>query len=230
MKRLLITLWLVFALATNANPLVLLSGSPPEASPATYLVEENFEGTGAPAGWTTTGTAQAINWDDTTPTPLQGSQSAYLFADTSADTTMVTPTFADTTDMHFYLQIYITTLPSTGRNLIQARNATTLHENFLINSAGSLLITGGSATVNSLSTGQWYHVWGGYNASTGASYFTFSSDGTKPSSGDSYTTASQTGTADINNVRIQSDFNTTAGPEINVDRVLVDDVTIGNNP
>ena len=196
----------------------------------TYLVEENFEGAGTPASWTTTGTQQSANFDDTTPAAAQGSESVFLFADTSADTTMVTPTFAATTDLHFFFRLYVTALPLTGRNLVQLRSTTTVRETFLLASTGALQITGGSATVGVLSTATWYYIWGGYNASTGDSYFTFSTDGIKPSSGNDYTTAAQAGTADVDNIRIQSDFSATAGPDINVDRVLVDDASIGDDP
>ena len=219
---------IVFAtLCINAFPFVInpfILGGGGGGAPS-YLVDEGAEGTGTPASWTGTGTP---DWDDAT-TFFAGAQAVNV-SGAASDEGIITPTFAATTDCHVFFMLYINALPSTGRGAVHFRNGTTTHETININSTGTIGIAGGSFTVSAMSTATWYYVWAGYNASTGASFVAFSATSTEPTSGNNFTSSSQAGTTDITSIRFYSDFSTTAGPDMNIDHILVDDADIGNNP
>jgi hypothetical protein len=61
---------LLMPVAVFANPLIALSGSPPSVGGHTYIINEDFEGTGAPSGWYNGATP---DWDNTS-SPLAGAQ------------------------------------------------------------------------------------------------------------------------------------------------------------
>jgi len=71
---------LVSALPSYAGGIVMMGGGVP--SGATYIINEGFEGTGAPTNWGETATDP--NWDYTAD-PLVGDQSLYLPNDTEAN-------------------------------------------------------------------------------------------------------------------------------------------------
>jgi hypothetical protein len=83
-----------------------------------------------------------------------------------------------------------------------------------------------------MSTGTTYHVWVHYVKGSGSnaqSSVGFSTDGTRPTSGNKFTSYSNgTETADADNVRFMEEGGSNARAII--DKVRVDDATIGDNP
>jgi hypothetical protein len=183
----------------------------------TYLHEENFEGTGLPTNWTNE--SGSPNYDYTT-TVLQGSQSA-LFNGTTGYAT-----FTGQTTAYAYVLFRTTALPGSTISVMGFRDSgggalATLQ----INSSGQVgILSGGSAfTTDAIAPNTTYHMWIKF-VSGGTSEIGFSTSGTRPTSGNAFQSigSSSSGTT----VRFRF-----SGSMVSiVDRVLVDDVTIGDNP
>lgn len=97
---------------------------------------------------------------------------------------------------------------------------------------------GGSTvdTVGTLAVGTTYHVWYSYTKSSGANNATstvaFSTDGTRPTSGDNYA-ASTNGveTSTVNRIHYRGfTYDSIKWVDIIVDKIRVDDAQIGDNP
>lgn len=85
MKRIFKYLLCALTLLTSANSQFIINPYAFGGAGPTYLVSEDFEGTGVPSGWTDTG---SNNWDySTSPAPLVGSQSLQNSADCYVDFT-----------------------------------------------------------------------------------------------------------------------------------------------
>lgn len=200
----------------------------------TYLLQENFEGTGYELVWTE---AAGTPDEDYVPTPsIEGTQSLRLNG-TSATQRTDSPTFSATTETWFYARFRPEALPSSGvHDSIVLRNGTTAMCTMGVSSTGTLRVTiaGTSAnTVGTMTAGTDYHIWIRWVPGTGANAFGsvgFSTDGTRPTSGNNFvqTAASGTGTLGANNVRLTAP--TGAAPIFIYDKLRVDDVTIGDNP
>lgn len=92
---------------------------------------------------------------------------------------------------------------------------------------------GGSATaattVSAMSGGTTYHVWWSCDATSSPETFTiaFSTDGVRPTSGNNYASAVSDTSSTQNNILLNPVYTST---DTIFDRVLVDDVQIGDNP
>lgn len=198
-----------------------------------YLLEENFDGAGTPSGWTTaTGTP---NYDYTT-TILQGTQSLALDG-TSADAGAISPSFTAPSTIYGYCLFRFSAIPSSSREFMRLRNSTTVVARVFITSSGNLQFRHGAttySTVSTMSINTTYHIWYDYAAGSGAngvSSIGFSTDGTRPTSGNAFASNSAgAGTLNIDNLSPFTDFASANGYLGIFDRILADDVQIGNSP
>lgn len=236
-------LFSVASLFAQADYSTLLLLSPPAAAGATYLVEEGFEEVdgGGALGGATDGYDSALvaaetgtpnNDYATSPAPLLGSYSAYLDS-TSGDKQIRWVLGSSQTTIHAYFQFNDATLPSDANQPIFSISDSGGSDQCQLYSrtAGTLQIfNGGSSgtTVGTLSASTTTHVWVTWSTDGSASVG-FSTDGTKPTSGNNYASvAGGSGTAA--SVRIQLRSVSGTGLQIVYDRLLVDDAAIGSNP
>lgn len=251
--RTFITLLLAaFTFSVNAQPFRV--GDPTfghkraveEGGGPTYLVSEDFEGTGYDGGLTDS----AGNPDEdyaTSPAPLAGGQSIFIDG-TAATQTAITADFGEQTTLNVYFLMHVTTMPAgTGREILRflLNGSQSAASELTINSAGQLTITLGTtavSTTTTVSADTTYHVWVELQAESvdtaldGVGRVMFapvSGDGIKPTSdGGGKGWAQRTtmnGELPIDQIWVTSQFSTTGVAWIG-DKLRVDDVEIGSNP
>ena len=98
---------LLLLYVTDLSAQVVLSGpimrTIPAAGGPSYLLEERFEGTGTPSGWTTSGTG-TVNYDyASTPAPLAGSESMQLNR-SSGTYQVISPSFTAQDDIWVFFR------------------------------------------------------------------------------------------------------------------------------
>lgn len=202
MKFLAIILSLLIPASTAAN--LHPSPGPGRAAVggASYLIDEGFEGTGAPSGWSSTGT---VDWDEATIVH-DGSQSFQV------DSTTIDgyghDTFTGAADIYGEFWYYADHIPSTDAAIFRILNGTTEIGRIRHRAAGTLqvLATGGTNVATTLSTGEdtWVRIWFHFTQGSGtnatmrvwwattdthpgngdAQYFAQSTNGTSTSQGD----------------------------------------------
>lgn len=203
-----------------------IAAAPPAPS---YLVEENFEGVGTPAGWTVIGT---VDFDYAT-SPVQGAQMLRIAADSSATYT----TFAEQSDVWAYFRYRADTANGNTATFGFVDAAITVNlacVSVVTNGVGTQearLFAGGSnssASSSNIDNGTNYHVWIHFVQNSTCTLYV-SSSGTRPSS-DGSGNVFLTKTA-INTPAGLIVFGTpvTSGQN-NIDRVIVSVTEIGNNP
>lgn len=237
MIRLSTLVLLLFVCIGEASPLLLL-GRPRQAAAAgggaTYLVKQDFEGTGYDNSETWSEAAGDPN-EDYTGTVLAGSQSLLLDG-TSATQRTDSPTFASTADAWVYMLIRVTDLPSSTENFITLISTGPVGLfSADITSGGNLRVSGSvnsATTVSAMSVDTTYHVWIHYVAGSGVNAVcsvAFSTDGVRPTTGNNFTSVSNgSETASLNFVRLRADTGVTF---ICIqDKIRVDDALIGDNP
>lgn len=198
----------------------------------TYFVEENFEGTGLPAGWT----AGNVTHDyDYTTTVLQGSQSYQVVASASSPT-LQSPTFTGAATTEYYFMIHYTTAPTTAHRAFFVLNNTTECCRMTVGTSMIPSIRAGGGTdqvsTDAMSLNTTYHVWLRVVAGSGTNGFcsvAYSTDGTRPSSGSKYK-ESINGTFTVNPDRVRIGIANGNTWTAIFDRVLGTDDTIPNNP
>jgi hypothetical protein len=201
------------------------------APPATYLVEENFEGAGAPTGWTSSGT---VNWTNQAVV-LQGTQSLKIDASVG-DGFAFYQSFASTDEIWAYIMFRTASLPANNRVIMELREGTSTRLELYIAANGKLTLTHGAAssglTSGGMTTNVLTHIWTYYKKGTGANGLAsveWATDGIRLGSGANYTNmVNGAATTGITTFRVKSD---TDGARVEYfDRVLVDDTVIGSNP
>lgn len=196
------------------------------AAAPTYLIEQNFEETGLPTGWTEFGTPDS--WDYTTsPAPLEGSESVRVTASGQGGYA----TFTSQSEVWGYFMFNATIAgdgflwhfyDSTGASLVSRVR---------ILSGGSFRVYNGATDSDggSWSTSTTYHCWIRYKAGTGSNAetdFWVSSSTTKPGS-PTVSITTGTSTDDAGRVAINP---MDSGEAIILDKFRVDDENIGSNP
>lgn len=181
------------------------------------LVEENADGTGTPSGWVDSGSP---NWDYTT-TVLQGTHSVLCSVSTSSY-----KSFASQSTVYGYTLFRIPTSLPAAVTTFGAFRATDLSARalFRVNASGQVTIfangSDSTACVATMSANTTYHVWWSFTAS-GTCTVAFSTDGTRPTSGDNFT--SKTGGAGT----VERYY---INPIAIYDRMLASTTQIGNSP
>lgn len=190
----------------------------------TYLFQESFEGTGYENSWTED--LGSPNEDDTTPAPYHGTHSLSVVLDNriTLNTTWTAPSTA-----YCFFAIYWTS--DATDFVVQGRNGTTDLWLLQRNSDDTFRLYHGSSFQNTASTfavGAWVYFWLDYTAgggTDGVANVYISTTTTKPGS-PTITVSNGTATLGMTQFYIRNDSNI----EYNIDRILVDDVAIGNAP
>lgn len=200
-----------------------------------YFMREDFEAPGYENVWTQAGSGTINDQYNTPPAPLQGLYS--LRIQLVADNRRTTNAFAsDHSTVYGFGMVYFPNLPN-DREVFGLWNDGTLLLNIrVINATGSLNVDDGStsaSTVDGLSLNTLYYVWFRYTKGTGADAFyevAFSTDTTKPTSGNKYKSLS-VGVSTLNANRFV--VGATAGVtsyQIITDKLRLSDTNIGSNP
>jgi hypothetical protein len=210
------------------------------ASGVTYITQEDFTGTGAPTNWTSGGTP---NYDATDAD--FGSCLACLGAtNTAADQrAKYNPPSSATTATELYVKLKITDLTNTDQPLVVMVNGATALATVHIYSNGKITVknaggTESSQTVGTMAVNTVYHLWMRHQKSSGANdafvSVGFSTDTTRPTSGDNYVSSNNgTNTGVPNQFDLRGDG---SGSTANSNDVYFDsfklayDQTIPSNP
>jgi hypothetical protein len=186
-----------------------------------YILEENFDGSGKPTGWGTAG--GTVDYDYAT-TALQGNQALRL-TNTSS---LATSAFTSSVEVDVYFQVYVLALPTVRRSILSIQSTNLAICRLATDGKIDVFANGGdsTATTNAMALNTKYHVWLSF-VSSGTCSVAFSSDGIRPTSGtsnfSSRTGASGSGTT----INITTD----SSADILYDRLLVlTSGKIGNNP
>lgn len=210
---------------------------------ATYLVSEDFEGTGIPAGWAETGTGVEDYDDATAPSPLVGSQSLRVTVTASGTGRVESPNFTAISEIHGYFVMHSINAVDAGntRKIVTLENSGGGTAEGIILSGGDLILThgGSSADVETpIADDTTVHIWFRWKAKVGAAdgeaELAWSTDGIKPTSGLQHqliTDGSGSGTAMRSiAIGVAVDDGAVANWTIIYDKVRVDDAVIGDNP
>lgn len=206
-------------------------GRAPAGSSPSYLVEEGFEGTGAPASWTSSGT---VDWDEATI--FHDGAQALQVDSTSADSYAQTPTFTCGADCYGEFWFYPDHIPSTDAIVFRLYNNTTELGRIEQRSTGVLRVQaiGGTAVNMTLSIGEdsWVRVWFHFTQGSGANATMrawWATTDTHPGNSNAqYYAASSNGTttAVVDRIRLFSDnIGTTNGSRF-YDNLVVDDAIL----
>ena len=203
------------------------SGNP--ANPS-FTFSENFDSPGYSNSWTEAGSTIDADY---TGDVLQGTQSVRLVAAVTAPRVFAGVTSEIT--KHGYFQVKINSMAAATNVIYSLRATGTIMFSVSILSDGKLRIQHNGATadtVDALTAGVKYHIWIGYTAgsgSNGTAYVAFSTDGVRPMSGNKTASISNgTGTSNINRVYCGTTTNSTY--DIIIDRVLLAQSDIYDNP
>lgn len=184
MKRLILVA-LLFAIAftvvgdSASRRRLLLKQRIAAGGGVTYLIDEDFEGTGTPSGWFLGGSADY----DYSATPLSGAQS--LRAPASTDYGFSPSLTPDLTTVWGKVEFKAETLPASFSEVITVID-TGFNDNceIYVNSSGTVTISTGSifeTTVSAMSAGTKYYIWFQFTRN-GAADVWFNSSDTRPSS------------------------------------------------
>lgn len=195
-----------------------------------YVLDEGFEGTGTPSGWTTTGTTPAPNFDDTALFH-DGAQSLKLDS-TTASCTAISPAFSTGADVYGRFWWYNDHIHSTDAIIFQIRNGATEIGRIEHRGSGVLRVQalpGGSTSAMTLSTGEdsWKRIWFHYTQGSGANgtfRVWWATTDTHPGSGDAQYFAQSTNgtsTAQCDTVRLYSHFIGTTNGANNFDTLQI---------
>jgi hypothetical protein len=232
---LILTPWLIAVQA--AAPVAVFIRGPLVASPS-YLLRQNFEGTGYDNGetWTETLNSGTVDEDYTT-TVLSGSESLLLTDAAFSLCTDASPTWASQTVTYGYFQYRQASIPAAAGAMMFIRSAAntrvSLEElnNGRLRFYGNVGGTGTAASpVTPISNNTLWHIWWSvdFTASPETITIALSTDGVRPTSGDGFATSASDITAGgVNALTVTPTRNSI---DTIFDRILVDDVQIGDNP
>jgi hypothetical protein len=192
-------------------------------------VKENCEGPGTPPGWTNSGT---VNWDYISNL-LEGNQLLYITGPGVGAGNNTRVDFGDQAEVWVYFKLALTGSAPTSAKTIGGLgpNGGAITQLFQIDSSLRPSF-GGAQTTDPFLLNTAYHVWLHYRKGTGSNGIVeigFSTDGTKPTSGNKW--KKSTTYIGINNAGRLS-LGTTTSTTINIkfDKIRVDNSEIGSNP
>lgn len=203
---------------------------------ATYLINQNFEGTGYDNSETWTTSTGSPNADYTT-TALLGSQS--LLANTATTAARARADFTNNDNLwgYFLFRRVGGSNPAGDRLLLEiAQNGgSTRAFAISVTSTGALKVDAGTTatTTDVTAVDTTYHIWWRYAKGSGSNAIgevAFSTNGTEPTSGNAFKNVTN-GTYTGQGGRIYLGYTSTnANSDFVYDKVLVDDADIGSNP
>lgn len=188
------------------------------AAVASYLLSENFEGTGIPAGWTAT----TVNWDYTT-SPLEGAQSMTPSSVTDYGAYVLSADQA-TLDVYFQMRVDVISTNSWQKffRLLDSGAAEIMYAE--LQQAGTgIYVNGVSATTISFATN--YHVWVHHVAGSRIDFYISTTD-TKPGS----PTYSKTTGVSANSVHAIRFYGSSPTSNFIFDKVRASASVIGSSP
>lgn len=198
-----------------------------KAGGPTYLINEGFDGTGAPSGWSSSGT---VDWDEAT-IYHDGAQSAQI--DSSSADSYAEISFTGADDIYGEYWWYSDYTPSADGNIIRVLNGFTQigvisHRSTGVLSVGAAGGTGSSCTL-AITEDSWVRIWWHYHTGTGADAVIelwWNTSDSHPGNGDAqYYCASTNGTSTLqaNKLRNFSDNTGATNGSRFIDAYVVDD-------
>jgi hypothetical protein len=193
-----------------------------------YLIYENFEGTGTPAGWTITGSPNFAY----TPA-IVGAQSLRIYSASNGVVVSESPAFTGQSDVWLFGRFRINALNTTsGDSQFQLRGAANCLAGIYVQSNGDVKFkvdgSDSAASATTLSTSTNYYVWIHYVAN-GTSTLYVSSSSTRPTS-DGSGNVVLTKTSGSVNATTAYCYNGYYAGDFVFDRIIVSSSEIGNNP
>lgn len=214
------------------------------AAPPSYIVSESFDGASACGDgshtncdntWTVAGDG-TIDFNRTAaPAPLEGTNSLHI-EEATTDTYIYISISAGSDPSAYVLMRPVTLSNVAAKYAIMFTNGATPLCVMGFNADGGddtatvyarIGSTSGANAVTTINAGTTYHVWLDYSQTNDTCTLAFSTDGTKPTSGDNYSQATAAITTDANLFHLRSDV---ADNEFIFDKVRVDNVEISSNP
>jgi hypothetical protein len=196
----------------------------------TFLVSEDCEGTGTPAGWTdANGTP---NWDYTAA-PLLGSQSLYLSLAAAAHRSRID--FTDQTEIWTYFRFRVTNGTVSGGNITvaaYAANGGAQANTLNLNASMRFIFDAGPSPTATVSVDTTYHVWFHYQQGTGNNAVIdvgFSTDGIRPTSGANFAQRTDGSRTNLAGRLFLGTTSTNFGLDAIYDKIRVAATQIGNN-
>lgn len=188
------------------------------------LLNESFEGTGIPGGWTDASGGGTINWDEATVVG-HGSQSLQITSSGTNDDVYGSISASTTVYGHFMWRwaslggtATIHTMRTTGSIRLEVQTS----------SSGALTILHGSASAtvtDAVPTNTWVHIWVRYTAGSGSNgigEIGWSTDTTRPTSGTKFASVTTgTNTTSVDRFYVGSNANETLNEYF--DQVIADD-------
>lgn len=206
-------------------------GRTPVTAGTTFLIDQDCEGTGTPAGWTNS--TGSPNWDYSAA-PLAGAQSLYLSCAAAAVRGRID--FTNQTEAYYYFLLKLTNGSYPASELVffvsAPNGSTTFSPTLTLGTTGRLNWSGANPT-GTLTIGTMYHIWLHYKQGTGADAVVdlgFSTTGVRP-------TVAGTDYQQITNSSITALAGrigcgptiTTLGVDLIFDNIRVAATQIGNN-
>lgn len=201
----------------------------------TYLVNQNFEGTGYDNGETWTESGTGIVNEDYTGVVLEGAQS--LRISMASQNCKTITEFAAQDEVWVYFLLHPVALRPSDNTYVMWMNTNQSLANLVVDGTGQLVANSDHSTntISTVTNGGTYHVWYHYKKGSGGDAVfgvAFSIDGTRPTSGNNfaeYTTSART--SQVTALEL-GDFPTgnNATYELIFDKVRVSASQIGDNP
>jgi hypothetical protein len=246
----LLTYLLLLTITCSAATNILITGpgvtirgpvsiNVPVANPQTFLINQGFEGTGfdnSEAFWYPE--ANADEDFSTSGLSLDGSQCLELDATTTIASCRAYNAFTRKTACYFFFKYRTKVLPTTVSTIARIEDGFDTLAICYILSSGALYVKNGSAsavqTTSTLSVDTTYYIWINYASGTGVNGVAtvgFSSNGTRPTSGNNNYAECIDGTSTIGcrgiNLSCERDG---TNMKSYFDHVLVSETQIGDNP
>lgn len=206
-----------------------MTHTPAAAGGSGNLIEENFDGTGTPSGWTD---ANSPNWDyATSPAPLAGTQS---WRGTASTITSIYNLGADYDDLHVYFVAHmVNATTESGFSVFRLLNSSDGVVAYMVvrgdpatRFANGTIESGNETSIQN----QTRHIWIRYQKGTGSNGVTtwwISATATKPGSPTGTVTNGDATTA-ARKVMLRG--NTASSGGIVFDNLVVSTSTIGSDP
>lgn len=231
MRRLTAFLLLILLSVSLNGDMVVVRRAPFSAAAPSYLVDEGFEGTGAPASWTSSGT---VDWDEATI--FQSGAQSFQVDSSSGDGYGQTPTFTCPADCYAEFWYYPDHIPSTDAIVFRFYNGTTELGRIEQRSTGVLRAQaiGGTVANLTLTTGEdtWVRIWVHFTQGSGTNATMrvwWATTDTHPGNGNAQYFAQSTNgttTAVVDRIRLFSDNIGTTNGSRYYDNLVVDDAIL----
>jgi len=143
----IVKLWVQNATTIHAERTLVANKVAFSAPAPTFLYEQDFEGTGAPSGWSTSGTVGAVDYDyATSPAPLSGTKSLSIYIPSSGYRSASYASFTEQADVYVSFIVRNQILIVDGTAFFAIRDSINAIVARIVVSSGSLLIRDSTAS------------------------------------------------------------------------------------